>query len=269
MPVKEIDAQAFARKTSLLGVFIPEGVVKIGAEAFSNCYEIKQVYLPETLVSIGNHAFDDSQILEVNLADSVTEIGVECFFNVEKIHLGKGITGDLNSIMVYEWADYTSVSEENPIYSSKDGSLYSKDGSTLFRYSARENEQTVKIDGGVKTIAAHAFEGVESVKTVIIGESVESLGDEVFYGSSVEAVVIDPEKIDCADRYICDTIYSMSSDMGAFGDLEEMKERYPELKIYYYSEEDPYIDDMFWRFNKQGEIVIWHPAYTFLTEVTK
>ena len=57
VPVTAIGDRAFAERTDLASVVIPEGVVSIGAQAFSGCAQLRSVSLPETLTNIGEGAF--------------------------------------------------------------------------------------------------------------------------------------------------------------------------------------------------------------------
>ena len=58
-------AQAFAKKSEIITVEIPEGVVFIGANAFSDCNHLERVILPTSVKAIGNSAFYGCKNLEV------------------------------------------------------------------------------------------------------------------------------------------------------------------------------------------------------------
>ena len=57
IPVKEIATRAFASKTTLTSVVIPEGITKIGNSAFESCTKLVSVTIPASITSIGNNAF--------------------------------------------------------------------------------------------------------------------------------------------------------------------------------------------------------------------
>ena len=72
------------------------------------------------------------------------------------------------------------VDEENPIYCSKDGVLYSKDMKELICYPCGKAEKVFHIPEGVEKIGSEAFLNVEHLETVIIPNSISCIEERAF-----------------------------------------------------------------------------------------
>lgn len=122
--------------------------------AFVGCSSLESVTLPNTIEQIGAGAFSDcSALTSMEIPDSVTAIGADAF---------AGCTS-LTAI---------SVGPGNPSYSSQDGVLYNKDGTTLLQYPAKRAKTTFSVPATVTAIQAGAFADVASLTQLTIPESV-------------------------------------------------------------------------------------------------
>ena len=146
--VTSIGDWAFCDCSSLTSIVIPKSVTSIGDYAFAECASLESIVIPESVTSIGNFAFQYcSSLTSIEIPSSVTSIGEGAFYNCSS----------LSSI---------NVSENNEIYSSIDGVLFSKDKKELVSYPAGKG---------------NVYE---------IPESVTSIGEEAFcYCSSLEYII--------------------------------------------------------------------------------
>ena len=80
------------------------------------------------------------------------------------------------------------IAEDNPIYSSIDGSLYNKAGTTLLRVP--NNKNLASPADGTEVIAAYAYYQNSEITDVVIPDSVEALGDAVFARTDGPTVTI-------------------------------------------------------------------------------
>ncbi|HRX14121.1 MAG TPA: leucine-rich repeat protein [Eubacteriales bacterium] len=143
--------------------------------------------IPDDVETVTAFAFGNSPYLnEIIIPDSVTDIVSRAFSNCKAM---KNFT----------------VSNDNPIYKSVDGNLYSKDGTKLFNYalgktssvftipsdvtiiydnafSYSTNLTGVNIPDSVTGIRASAFYECVNLKSVTIPDSVTFIGMAVFYG---------------------------------------------------------------------------------------
>lgn len=172
--ITEIDNSAFRGCTALTDINLPMGLTSIGNTAFYNCSSLSSITLPETLKEFGEFAFEKCTSLKrFDIPSQITEISPE-------------MLGTCTSL------EYIGVSENNTLYSSRDGILFSKDGSTIIKYPpALTGEYT--IPDNVTTVESYAFYNCQLSK-INIPENVTQLGSHAFRGCSITAVTI-PESI--------------------------------------------------------------------------
>lgn len=72
-----------------------------------------------------------------------------------------------------------TVDDENPFFKSVDGVVFSKDGTTLYKYPAGKEGTEYRVPEGVKIIGDSAF-AHSSLKEIILPDSVTVLGDYAF-----------------------------------------------------------------------------------------
>ena len=151
--VEDISAFAFYNCYNLTGVEIPESVTEIGYEAFHGCEQLQVVEIPESVTEISELAFSGCTALEtVNVPSGVSTLkyGVfsECFM-LSDVTLNSGLT-----------------------YIDDDAFFYN------------ESLEAIVIPGTVKIIG-DAFDGCESLVSVIFTGSKPIMADDAFSGSIV------------------------------------------------------------------------------------
>lgn len=150
-------------------VAIPSGVTVIGESAFEDYGGLTQVTLPTGIETIGPNAFYGCDgLTDVAIPASVTNIGESAF----------ATCGRLMAI---------SVAAGNEVYSSRDGMLLTKDGTTLIQGVNGE----VEIPFGVRTIGRMAFSECAGLTRVVVPASVRDIGAYAFVlcGSLTNAVI--------------------------------------------------------------------------------
>ena len=71
-----IGNSAFKNCVDMIGITIPEGVMRINANAFEGCTSIEKISLPDTVLSIGFEAFRGcTSLTALTMANNVTDIG--------------------------------------------------------------------------------------------------------------------------------------------------------------------------------------------------
>ena len=182
-----INERTFSACNNLKTIVIPDSVNFIDKNAFSGCSALKDVTIGSGVTSIGNSAFIGlSSLKTITIPDNVESIGDNAFNNCSKLEtvtLGKGVThigkdafakcGALKNI---------NVSEENTMYSSDGGVLFSEDKTELLMYPAGKKELYYVIPEGVTDIEDYAFLNCETFISVYIPESVTDIGDYAFDG---------------------------------------------------------------------------------------
>jgi hypothetical protein len=177
---------------------VQQGTRVIGADAFYGSYSLKTIELPESLKEIGNSAFAGCYVLsELTLPEGMESIGVEAFYgcgSLKEMILPAGLT----SIGSKAFADCPSLKEfqmegTSPLYSLTDGVLYAQNGKKLLHYPGSKKGTKFAVPQGTEAISEEAFAGNRYLKTVVIPNSVKSIGIAAFTGcaSLAEIVVAD------------------------------------------------------------------------------
>ena len=181
--VTEIGTSAFKNCTSLSSVVIPESVTEIGGDAFKGCESLASVVIPEGVSKIGGDAFRGCESLSsVEIPSSVTEIGGDAFkgCNINELsHPCLTIKGGL------------VVEESKLLYcASQSSSITIPEGVTAIggtfagAFDGCESLASVVIPNSVTKIGRGAFEDCKSLASVEIPSSVTEIGDWAFLGCS-------------------------------------------------------------------------------------
>ena len=162
--VTSIGASAFRDCTSLTSVVIPDSMTIIGISAFLNCNRLTDVVIPDSVKTIGSTAFYGCDSLtSVVIPDSVTKIGDDAFAYCYNLQFNE-----------YESCKYLG-SKENPYCALIDVTT--------------QNLSSCTIHVNTKVIANEAFSFCSRLTSIVIPDSVTSIGDYAF-NSSLTSVVI-------------------------------------------------------------------------------
>lgn len=167
--VQEICKSSFELCTSLEYIDLPQNLKYIGIYAFSNCLLLKSIKIPNSVVSIGYDAFYCCSGLEeifipektINLLD-YTEAYDEFIIDNHKDY-DYGIVPFRNCSRMTK----ISVSEDNPIYSSKDGLLYNRDKTKLIRCPEGRKNPIILPESTIE-ISKNAFINCKNIEEIKI-----------------------------------------------------------------------------------------------------
>ena len=191
-------------------------VTNIYKEAFRDNDKITEVIFPETLLTIGDYAFYScSNLTSVIISDSVTSIGSDAFKLCSKLKFNE-----------YENCKYIG-SATNPYFALIEG--------------INSNLSSITIHNDAKIIADYAFSGYARLTSVVIGDSVISIGAYAFYDCSKLTKVYYKGNIsDWSKISIRSFNYGLTN-----------------ATRYYYSESQPTESGNFWHYDENGNVVVW------------
>lgn len=158
IPVTEIYNEAFYCWKFMKGIYIPPTVTRIGDGAFLGCSQLQSVSIPKSVAEIGEEAFCHCPALEevkvLNPSISIDETAFKKSSNISTFKIKKG-------------GNYY-FSNGALIESSTKTLLYLKDG------------RDIPDDGSVEKLGDCLFYDRQSLKAIIIPESVSAIGDYAF-----------------------------------------------------------------------------------------
>jgi len=164
--VRIIGKHAF-QDSSLQNIDLPDNLQEIHYGAFSGCEQLKDLVIPASVVLIKSHAFSLSGLTSITIP-AVTELerreGISLSYEVGDIFWA---CQDLENIY---------VDEDSILYSSRDGVLYSKDGTELLCYPAGKTASEFIIPNHVTHIANGSIDSCDSLERLIFGENVVYCG---------------------------------------------------------------------------------------------
>lgn len=164
--VTSIGAFAFFLANNLTQVSLPYGLLRIGDHAFAVCPNLTDIELPDSLTWINGAAFmEDVSVAEITLPHSLIQIGDHALqrLNMEMVTIP--YSASQNHFMAFYSTNIQNFYAEpdNPVYTSVDGVLFSKDMKTLLVYPSANPRTSYAIPEGVTTIKASIWDGPDEL----------------------------------------------------------------------------------------------------------
>ena len=216
--VTSIGKNAFGDCSCLASVVIPASVTSIGSVAFEACSALTEITIPASVTTIGSFAFNltpatlslspentafslaDGVLFTADgtelvwypcsktdasyvVPDGVTMLRAGAFANVNlaSITLSSSVRNLAVSTFYGSNAALTeiNVAEDNTVFCSVDGVLFSKDKTVLAHYP-QGKVGAYEIPSGVTRIFGYAFDHARQLTEVTIPASMATIGDNVF-----------------------------------------------------------------------------------------
>jgi len=137
-------------------------ITTLAENCFADCDKLREVNIPDSVTEIGSYAFYNcSSLAEIQIPANVTMIDSYAFESTPNIIL-------------------FSVDENNPAYQSPDGVLYTKTGYTLIKYPESRADTSYKISDSCQEIADWAFIGAQYLEQIDLNH-VQKIGEDAFY----------------------------------------------------------------------------------------
>lgn len=212
--VISIEEAAFSYCQSLKKIIIPDSVVSIAHSVFSDCSSLEEIIIPKSVTSIGN-AFTNTLwltnkqkenplviinniLLDGTTASGTVEIpkGVKkivrnCFVScsgIESVKIPKSVTDIESGSVFLDCANLKEVivDEENEVYTSENGMLYSKDKTILLFCPVKAGTEIV-VPEGVTEIGTAAF-SYRTITAIHLPKTLTKVADYSFLATRINKI---------------------------------------------------------------------------------
>ena len=186
--LNKIQKDAFSGDDKLKSFVIPEKVTVLERGAFNGASGLETITFkqPATMTIIGEGAFQGAQALKkIELPSTVTTISKDAFntcSSLTEVVIPASVTTiDATGFQECAKLEKFTVDNNNPVYSSVDGFLLSKDKKTLVSFPpAKANTYYTMLPPTIETIGKQAFYFVQALENVTIPEKVKKIEDFAF-----------------------------------------------------------------------------------------
>ena len=186
--LNKIQADAFSGDDKLKSFVIPEKVTILERGAFNGASGLETITFkqPATMTVIGEGAFQYAKALKrIELPSTVTTISKDAFntcSSLTEVVIPASVTTiDATGFQECAKLEKFTVDNNNPVYSSVDGFLLSKDKKTLVSFPpAKANTYYTMLPPTIETIGKQAFYFVQALENVTIPEKVKKIEDFAF-----------------------------------------------------------------------------------------
>lgn len=165
-----IAAHIFEGHEEITDVQIPDSVIWIGESAFEDCEGLTKISFPKSVLRISERAFANCNGIErIDCCDGQIEIVEDAFIGCNKV-----------KAIVAQALDAATISKQCQGTEITATVLGEKIGNSAFE--GVESVKAIVIDSTVKTIGKQAFMNCANLEVISIGNSASIIGEDAFKG---------------------------------------------------------------------------------------
>ena len=197
--VTRIGSSAFSNCINLAVITIPNSVTKIGSSAFRNCINLTAITIPSSVTKLEDGIFDLCKSLMSITLEAITPPSLNDLYyttlNYVKIYVPAASVSSYKAAT--GWCDYA-----NKIFSKTviDEDEFAIEEGVLLQYLGSETD--IMIPSGITGIDDYAFYGNKRISSVIISDTVLSIGISAFEGCSGLIGIIIPDSVTFIDSSV-------------------------------------------------------------------
>ena len=247
-PVGAIGDNAFINNRNIISARIPNTVKYIGAGAFLSCENLEKVNMPESLETIGQSAFQATNISKVTFPETLVSIGCVAFGEtpIESITIPASTTDIDGAAFAGSNLKEIKVAEGNEKYISENQMILTKDKSTIVCCAPTVTEPifdskctvignnsfalskifTLNIPNGIKEIGISAFQGCESLSSVVLPKDLTEIKEQTFSGCDNLTSIVIPDTV----KSIADDAFKYSDKVTIIASDESYAHKYANEK---------------------------------------
>ena len=162
---------------------IPDNVKSITSYAFYGCLKLEEIVIPSKVSSIGKCAFSLSGLKSVNLPSSLTTLSDYTFCacsSLTTVTIPSSLT-TINDGVFQGCTGLTTITVKGgSSFRTYSGVLFDYGMSELILYPAGNSREEYIIPNGVESIRKYSFEKSKYLKSVVIPETLTSIGNYAF-----------------------------------------------------------------------------------------
>ncbi len=193
--IEVLPKECFWICSDLVSIKLPKSLKSIKTKCFCQC-GFENIEIPNTVAKIEKYAFSSSKIKEIKMPRDLKHITRGVFQNCEKIE-----KIDLCNIIKIHKTTFTNcpylseitANTYNKAFSTKDGVLYNKDFTKLFKTPPAYNKEKFVVPDSVKIIDEAAFESCLNLVELDIGNAILVEDSALFNCTSLKKITIGSE----------------------------------------------------------------------------
>ena len=218
--VSSIGSYAFEKCHGIMSVTLPEQITVLSKGIFSECFALSSVNTENIETFEANAFYKCKALHSITISEVARKIGSEVFYECDSLSghfdLSKIETIDVNAFYncpriteftvpdtVHDSRAYNTclgveafhATDNNVVFSSSDGVLYSKNGNTICTYPSNKPGNIFELGESVTVIAKRAFLNAKNLEKIVLTDNVTTIMAEAFSGSAIKTAYI-PDNIE-------------------------------------------------------------------------